>query len=211
MEAQEGSVLDRLRHVHDPRRREGRRYNLPGLLGMLLLAAVNGEESLRGMWLWGRSTWEQIAEPLDLWGTAGPPAYGTLWNLLARLDAGELSRALCAGTAWTTTTTGPEVGYSVDGKVLRGSQRQVEAALQVVTAAGHSCRTVLAQQTVSDGDPVAAAVALLSGMTLAGKLVSMDAGLLHRATVQVIEEKGGPISDRSRATTATCMTSLPGG
>ena len=37
----------------NPRRREGKRYNLPGLVGMLLLAAVNGEESLRGMWLWG--------------------------------------------------------------------------------------------------------------------------------------------------------------
>jgi hypothetical protein len=178
---------------------------------MLLLAAVNGEESLRGMWLWGRSTWEQIAEPLDLWGTAGPPAYGTLWSILAKVDAEELSRALCAGTACAATATGPEVGYSVDGKVLRGSQRQVETALQVVTAAGHSCRTVLGQQTVSNGDPVAAAVALLSGLALEGKLVSMDAGLLHRATVQVIEEKGGPISDRSRAITATCTTSLLSG
>lgn len=197
MEAQRGSVLDRLRQVHDPRRREGRRYNLAGLLGMVLLAAVSGEESLRGMWLWGCGAWEQIAEPLDLWGTKGPPAYGTVWGLLARIDAEELSRALCGGTACGGTACGgQEVGYSVDGKVLRGSRRQVEAALQVVTAAGHSCRKVLGQQSVSDGDPVAAAVALLKGMDLEGKLVSMDAGLLHRATVQVIEEKGGPTSDR---------------
>lgn len=45
MEAQQGSVMERLQQVHDPPRRQGRRYNLPGLLGMLL-GAVNGEESL---------------------------------------------------------------------------------------------------------------------------------------------------------------------
>ena len=54
MEAQRGSIMERLSQVHDPRRREGKRYNMRGLLGMLLLGAVHGEESLRGMWLWGR-------------------------------------------------------------------------------------------------------------------------------------------------------------
>jgi hypothetical protein len=32
MEARKGSVMERLSRVHDPRRREGKRYNLPGLL-----------------------------------------------------------------------------------------------------------------------------------------------------------------------------------
>jgi hypothetical protein len=31
-------------------------------------------------------------------------------------------------------------------------------------------------------------------MSLTGKLVSLDAGLLQRATIKVIEEKGGPTS-----------------
>ena len=189
MEARKGSVMERLSHVHDPRRREGKRYNLSGLVGMLLLAAVNGEESLRGMWLWGCGAWAQIAEPFDLWGTPGPPAYGTVWGLLARLDAEELSQALCGSAA-----AGPEAGYTVDGKVLRGSRRGVAAALQVVTAAGHGCHEVLGQQAVTDGDQVEAAIALLRGMHLEGKLVSMDAGLLNRATLKVIEEKGGPTS-----------------
>jgi hypothetical protein len=30
MEARHGSIMDRLSHVHDPRRREGRLYKLPG-------------------------------------------------------------------------------------------------------------------------------------------------------------------------------------
>lgn len=189
MEAQKGSVMERLSHVHDPRRREGKQYNLPGLVGMLLLAAVNGEENLRGMWLWGRGAWQQIAEPLDLWGTPGPPAYGTVWGLMARVDAAELSQALCGEAA-----RAQETGYTIDGKVLRGSRRRVAAALQVVTAAGHSCHAVLGEQAVRAGDQVEAAIALLQGLPLAGKLVSMDAGLLQRATIKVIEEKGGPTS-----------------
>jgi hypothetical protein len=189
MEARHGSIMERLSHVHDPRRREGRLYRLPGLVGMLLLAAVNGEEGLRGMWQWGCGAWQRIAEPLDLWGTPGPPAYGTVWGLLARIDPEELSQALCGGKVEQE-----EGAYTVDGKVLRGSRRGVAAALQVVTAAGHRCRTVLGQQTVTAGDQVEAALALLQGLPLAGKLVSMDAGLLNRATVSVIEEKGGPTS-----------------
>lgn len=189
MEVRKGSIMARLSQIHDSRRREGRRYNLPGLIGMLLLGAVNGEESLRGMWLWGCGAWAQIAEPLDLWGTAGPPAYGTVWGLVAGLDAEELSQALC-----DTGALESEVGYTVDGKVLRGSRRGAAAALQVVTAAGHRCRTILGQQTVCDGDQVAATIALLQGFSLEGKLVSMDAGLLNRTTIKLIEEKGGPTS-----------------
>ena len=201
MEARKGSVMDRLSRVHDPRRREGKRYNLPGLLGMLLLAAVNGEESLRGMWLWGCGAWERIAEPLDLWGTKGPPAYGTVWGLMAGIDVTELGEAFC-----TEAEINREDSCSIDGKVLRGSRRGVEAALQVVTAAGHSCHEILGQQAVVDGDVVEAAVALLGSMSLERKIVSMDAGLLQRSTVKTIEEKGGPISGQSRVIMGWSMT-----
>lgn len=189
LEAEKGSVIDGLSRVHDPRRREGRRYRLPGLIGMLLLAAVHGETSLRGMWLWGCSQWERIAGSLDLWGTKGPPAYGTVWGLMARVDANELGQVLGSASA-----TGAETAYSVDGKVLRGSRRETEPALQVVTAVGHSYHGVLAQQEVNEGDTVEAAVALLCKMPLAGKIVSLDAGLLQRSVAKTIEEKGGPTS-----------------
>ena len=38
--------------------------------------------------------WGRCAEPLDMWGTAGPPSYGTVWGLLARIDASELGKAI---------------------------------------------------------------------------------------------------------------------
>lgn len=137
-----GSVMERLGQVRDPRRREGERYRLPGLIGMLILAAINGEASLRGMWLWGRSHWEQIAEPLGLAGTKGAPAYGTVWGLMAGVDSEELSQAL-SGEAQEG-----EDGYTIDGKKMRGSKRATESALQVVTLAGAKYGEILGQKEV---------------------------------------------------------------
>ncbi|GAB4544888.1 MAG: hypothetical protein Kow0063_38780 [Anaerolineae bacterium] len=99
MDAESGSLMERLSRVRDPRRREGKRYRLAGLLGMLTLAAVHGERSLRGMWLWGCARWKQIAWALDVWDVEGPPSYGTLWNLLAAMDAEELGEAVCGEAA----------------------------------------------------------------------------------------------------------------
>lgn len=192
MRTKSGSLMARLSRVPDPRRRQGKRYRLPGLLGMLTLAAVHGEGSLRGMWLWCCARWDQIAEVFDLWGTKGPPSYGALWNLMATLDAEELGRALSAEGV-------QEEGISVDGKVLQGSKRATEPALQVITAVGNRYRCVLGQLNVEGKDSVETTIALLHEIPLEGKLVSLDAGLLQRAVVKTIVQKGGPTSGRSRA------------
>lgn len=199
MEEKPGSLMDRLNEVKDPRRRQGQRYRFKGIIGMLVLAALQGETSLRGMWLWGCVRWDQIAEPLDLWGTKGPPVYGMVRDLLVKLDSEALGQALNLGGRWEA-----ERAYSVDGKQLRGSKRATEPALQVITAAGHRYREVIAQGEVVAGDQVEAALGLLHALPLEGKLVSLDAGLLQRSTAETIVVKGGPISARSRAITAKC-------
>jgi hypothetical protein len=198
MGAKPGSVMDRLSRVHDPRRREGRQYKLAGLLGMLILAAVHGERSLRGMWSWGCARWEQIACILDMWDNAGPPSYGTVWNLVAALDAEGLSKALGAEGC-------PEAAMSVDGRVLRGGKRAMQPALQVITAVGYQYRTGLAQRDVADQDLVEAAIALLPEIALDGKLVSLDTGLLQRPVVKTIVQKREPTWGRSRAIAANSM------
>ena len=56
------SLLGILATLPDPRRRQGRMYPLASILGLLVLAALNGERSLRGMWMWGCTHWPQIAD-----------------------------------------------------------------------------------------------------------------------------------------------------
>jgi hypothetical protein len=185
------SLLGRLRGIGDPRRREGRIYPLWSVLGMLVLAAINGQKTLRSMWLWGCAHWAGISRPLGFTGQAHPPTYGTVWYLLSKLDAGVLQQAL--GEWGQALSQEESEGWSVDGKVLRGSRRvdPHEAALQVVTMAAQTLKTVVGEQSVSGGNQVAATVELLKRVPLDGKLVTADAGLLRKTVAKTILEQGG--------------------
>jgi hypothetical protein len=121
--------------------------------------------------------------------------------LLIKIDIAKLAQAMGIGEEKEG-----EDGYSLDGKVLRGSKRATEPALQVVTAAGHRMRNVQGQQAVEAGDQVEAAIGLLHELPLTERMVSLDAGLLQRSVIEVIEEKGGPTLGQSRAIMAKSTT-----
>jgi hypothetical protein len=83
----------------------------------------------------------------------------------------------------------------MDGKYLRGSKRRGSKlpALQVVIAAAQGIGVVLGQAGEAEVNSITAAVELLQRLPLAGKVVTLDAGLLHREVTETILEKGGPI------------------
>jgi hypothetical protein len=58
------SLLEALGAVPDPRGRHGRRYPTRSLLAVLIMAAMNGESSLSGMWLWARAHAELLTARL---------------------------------------------------------------------------------------------------------------------------------------------------
>lgn len=196
MSQERGATVDllaRLQAVTDPRRREGKLYPLASLLGMLILAALNGESSLRGMVEWGRRHWGRLVRPLQFKLGTSAPVYSTVWTVLSHLAPTELETVLAA---WTVAEVlNPTEAVAIDGKALRGSKRRGSQlpALQVVTAAAQGIGVVLGQVEAPEGDCITAAVALLRQLPLAGKVVTMDAGLLQREVTGTILEKGGPI------------------
>lgn len=158
----------------------------------MVLAALHGEGSLRGMWVWAKEREEELVEEqaFGLWGAGRLPALSAIWYILSKLEAKAVEEAMVAwATQWECAET-----LSVDGKVLRGSKREEVPALQVVTAAGHMLQGVLKQKEVPEGNLVAAAVELLQELPLEGRMVSLDAGLLQRKVAETIAEKGGPTS-----------------
>jgi hypothetical protein len=195
------NLLAKLKEVPDPRGRKGRRYPLAGILGMLLLAALNGESSLRGMVVWGTEHWRDIAGPLGCVNRSAP-VYGAVWDVMARLAPSALETVF---TAWLQSEilAGTEA-TTIDGKHLRGSKRRESGvpALQVVTAAAQGLGVVLGQSAGAETDSIGATLDLLQRLPLAGQVVTMDAGLLHQDVATTILEKGGPIWDRSKGTTA---------
>lgn len=184
------SLLEQLKKIPDPRDRRGRTYPLHGLLAILILAAAHGENSLRGMWLWGKERAEQLLSyrPLDLWANQRFPSLGTFWYLLNRLDAGEVESVLRGRVAQARE-------YALDGKHLRGSKRRPkQAALQVLTLVGQDLQDALHQVAVEEGDELAAALRLLETVDLEGKVVSADAGVLKAPLAQQVVAKKGGIS-----------------
>jgi hypothetical protein len=186
-----GSLLDHLSRIPDPRDRQGRTLPLAGLLGMLLLGALNGETSLRGMWMWGCKRWRQIKLPLGFIGNRNPPVYSEVWTVASALETGLLEGAYGAWVgSWSDKA--PQA-LSVDGKTLRGSgrTRTSEPARQVVAAVGQELREVLGQCEAVGGDQVEASLRVLRAIPLEGKLVIADAGLLCRPFVKTVLEGGG--------------------
>jgi len=182
------SLLGALATFPDPRRRKGRRFPLPTLLGLVLLGMLHGHDSLRGAWVWARVRWGLLWRPL---GARSPhfPSYNTVRELLARLDADALDRQL---RPWLEQLLDhPVGGVSADGKVLRGSKRDDAPALRVVSLVAHESATVLAQREATNGDEVAALLVLLREVPLAGRIISMDAGLLNAQVTQTITAQQG--------------------
>lgn len=183
------SILGRIiAQVPDPRSRRGRMYPLAAILGMLLLGALEGEGSLRGMWMRGRKYWSALTQRLGVIGLPNPPVLTTVWYVLRQVDAEKLGQAL---SEWTGVEG---EALSADGKHLRGSRREGEAALQVLALAGQKGGEVLAQRLVEKGDEGAAAIALLSEVLQEGQVVSLDAGLMERPVVKAVVKKGGTTS-----------------
>lgn len=182
------SLLGCLAALPDPRRRQGRRYPLPAILGLVLMGMLHGRDSLRGSWVWAREHWSLLWRPL---GGRSPhfPAYNTVRTLLLELDADDVDRQL---RPWLERFLDhPLGGLSADGKVLRGSKRDQLPALHVVSLVTHDSASILAQRQATDGDEVAALLALLTEVSVVGRTISMDAGLLSGTVTQTIKEQEG--------------------
>ena len=76
-------VLDVLATIPDPRGSLGRRYPIQTLLAVLILAALGGQGSLRGMGLWARAPADQLTRQRPLHRTR-IPALETFRTLLCR-------------------------------------------------------------------------------------------------------------------------------
>ena len=175
------TLFARLSKITDYRFSQWKIYPLNKILSLLILAAVCGERSLRGMWLWAVNRWEEVREMMDL--PPRPPALSTVWYILRKVDKQQLAEALA--------TEGSDEEIGVDGKSMRGSKRKGEEALAVVTACGQRMKEVLYQLEVEGGDEIEAALRLLMEIDLDGKIITLDAKLTQKKIVNhIVEEEG---------------------
>jgi len=143
---------------------------------------------------WGRHYGEPLVRALGF--TRRPPCAATLHTVFRRVDRevleaklGMWAEGLLTGRA---TLAGTEDAVAIDGKTLRGSQKQGAPGAHLLSAFAHRLGLTLAQQAVADKtNEIPVVLELLRQMVLEGRVITMDALLTQRQIAQQILEAGG--------------------
>lgn len=177
-----------LQRVPDPRARRGRRYPWWWILGLLGMALVAGQRSVRGSAHW-------IAlhrQELVAWqgGRETVPSEPTLRRALQQVDQ-EWLRALLGVSGWMPASRAGHRrrGMAVDGKALCGAQAHGVSGY-LVSAVWHGSGGCVGQ-VLAAGSEAAAAGQVLAGCDLRDVVVTGDAGLTQRVLAQQILDQGG--------------------
>lgn len=191
--ARAGSLIAYLAQVPDPRGRKGRRHPLSAMLTAVICAILCGHRGFTGIteWLHDQSveTWHALGF------TRRPPLLDCFRDLLMKLDPQILQQVL---SSWIEDglklSLDPQdlQAVSVDGKTLCGSLRDHLPAIHLLAVVDHKTGYVLSQSAVdSKTNEHKAALELLKGMVLEGRVVTGDAMFCQRDLCQQIVDSGG--------------------
>ena len=171
--------LSHLGTIHDPRRAEGKLYQLPYVLLFSILAIVTGANSYRGIRTFIKVHLKRLNKAFKIdWKR--PPAHTAIRYILQGLNPADVEKAfrqhaadLNASTAASSTRI-----VAFDGKALKGSfdafndakARQILSAFAVDTA------LVLAHIEIDEkSNEIPAVQKLLEELDVAGLIITLDA------------------------------------
>lgn len=192
-------LLSFLAEVPDPRSRHGRQHSLSAVLGLVCCAVMCGARGYAAIAQWAVD--HDLAFLHRLGFTRTPPKLGGIRKVLLALDRTALEGAL---TRWAETVLGRSLradeallqACSLDGKTARGSFDGLNKAVHLLSLVAHESRLTVAQAEVPHGvddktNEHKAAMRLLTGLVLEGRLITGDAMFCQRdLSRQVLDAKG---------------------
>ena len=195
----EGSLLAFLATVPDPRSRHGRRHPLSAILSFSVLRHHVRRESYAAIGQWAQD--QDITLIHRLGFTRRPAKSGGIRKVLIALDRKAFEHAL---TRWAEALLSRPIAaaaslpeaYALDGKSARGSFDGLQKAVHLLSLLAHESGLTLAQAAVPNGgedktNEHKAALRLLEGLVLQGRLVTGDAIFCQRDFCrQVIDAEG---------------------
>jgi predicted transposase YbfD/YdcC len=186
-------LIEILAEIPDFRKHRGKRHALAAILALACSAMLCGSRSYTAIAEWGRNYGAHLTRALGF--TRQSPCAATLHTVLRRVDREELEAKLGAWAEGLLVGTPPQdvaEGIAIDGKTLRGSQKQGAPGAPLLSALAHRLGVTLAQQAVADKtNEIPVALDLLRQLVLEGRVVTMDALLTQRPIAQQIVEAGG--------------------
>jgi len=172
-------LLDLLADVSDPRRAQGKLYQLPHVLLFAILAIVTGANSYRGIVTFIDVYREELNSVFGLnWRRA--PAHTAIRYILQRLDPISLETAFRNHAALLQAACA-QAGLAclaIDGKTLRGSFDNFKdrLAAQILSVFATRTALVLAHLDIDEkSNEIPAAQAMLAALGIAGTVVTLDA------------------------------------
>jgi predicted transposase YbfD/YdcC len=181
--------------IPDFRKPRGKRHPLAAIFALACCALLCGYRSYSAMAEWGRNYGARLAQALGF--THDTPCAATLHTIFRYVNRAEFEAHL---GAWADSVVGslpvvpetPEVAMALDGKTLRGSNKQGAPGTHLLSALAHHVGVTLAQHAVDDKtNEITAVEPLLCQLVLEGRMVTMDALLTQRHVAQTIVDKGG--------------------
>ena len=194
MIAQPRPLIEVLAEMPDLRSRRGKRHPLSSMLAMACCAMLCGYRSYSALAEWGRNYGTGIAQALGF--THNTPCAATLHTIFRQVDRDDLEARL--GT-WaesvvvsTPAASAGEVAVALDGKTLRGSQKQGAPGVHLLSALSHHVGLTLTQQAVdAKTNEITQVETVLRQLVLKDRVVTMDALLTQRHVAQAIVDEGG--------------------
>jgi predicted transposase YbfD/YdcC len=196
------TLVEALKHVPDPRKRQGRRHRWLTLLCLIVAALASAQRTPRAIARWVHEHREQLFAVLPA-SVSRLPCEATLRRALTLLDVTCLERALSA-FAPPAVPSEPEPaaskpagaepvlhGAAIDGKAIRGVGRDGHPT-HLVSLVRHADARVLNQVAVAlKRDERSAVPTLLAGRDLTGTVITLDALHTLRSTARQIRAQNG--------------------
>ena len=192
-------LQDVLKKMPDPRGKQGRKYPLWALLGLIVVGILCGRQGLMAVHRLGRKLTASQRSALGFMD-GRTPAHATLTEMMRCLDDATLAHVL----GQVRFKTGEDERHiAMDGKTLCGSADADGKAMHCVTAFCVGLQQAMGQEAVrGKGLEIPAAIALLRSMDLHDKVVTGDALLCQKEIAALIVKRGGdyvlPVKDNQR-------------
>lgn len=179
------ALIDILSQVPDFRKAKGKRHPLSAILALACVAMMCGYKSYSAIAQWGRNYGNGFAKRLGFTHDKTPCA-STLHTIFRYLSIESLEKQLAVWVneviACFPHSNDTIEAIAMDGKTLKGSQKQKAKITHLLSAVSHQLGlTCLQQQVDTKTNEIPISVKMLESLVLEGKVVTTDALLTQKS------------------------------
>ena len=185
------SLYEELAGIPDFRRRQGRKHTVASVLAVYILARLANMRGPVAAAEYAQKLSQQELEAIGAWknpktGLYVPVSKSTLHRVIASLDPEEVEAAL---QRFTTPRLQLARAIAIDGKRIRGANRNGDGHFETATLVEHATRMPVATLNYhDDGGEIAAVRTLLEQVPVEGRVITLDALHTTRDTARAIVE-----------------------